>query len=229
MLSVIRLVSQIFGKKLIKLTEQNLSHKDFIKKNNTLSFSGWRTRTRLKMRTRWTIFKCKVRDNSTPKMILGACWGTRVLWLTIPCQACPTTIPPAAIFFGFAKNQCAHIFSVLAPECDRKLLALFLSNRKLFWSKWPFVFLLDEWLNHKERSLYFIFTWRDTLLQSKIFIWILFLYNDRLLILETGALMVIHVLCTSRLLAYMILIFTHYLIKMKWREQWTLIWLLSSD
>ena len=32
MLSIICLVSQIFGKKLIKLTEQNLSHKDIIKK-----------------------------------------------------------------------------------------------------------------------------------------------------------------------------------------------------
>ena len=27
----------------------------------------------------------------------------------------PTTIPPAAILFGFVKNWCAHIFSVLSP------------------------------------------------------------------------------------------------------------------
>ena len=31
MLSIIGLVSQIFGKKLIKLTERSLSHKDVIK------------------------------------------------------------------------------------------------------------------------------------------------------------------------------------------------------
>ena len=39
--------------------------------------TSWRTRTRLKMRTRWAIFMSKVRNNSTPKMILGVCWGTR--------------------------------------------------------------------------------------------------------------------------------------------------------
>ena len=39
----------------------------------------WRTRTRLKMktRTRRPIFMSKVRDNSAPKMILGAGWGAR--------------------------------------------------------------------------------------------------------------------------------------------------------
>ena len=32
MLSIIRLISQIFGKKLIKLTEQNLSHSKWVVK-----------------------------------------------------------------------------------------------------------------------------------------------------------------------------------------------------
>ena len=40
---------------------------------------AWRTRTRLKMRTRRAVFLSKVRDNSAPKMILGACWGAYAL------------------------------------------------------------------------------------------------------------------------------------------------------
>ena len=94
-MSIIRLVSQIFGKKLIKLTEQNLSHKDVIKKKTIhYHFQGAKLKTSLdnnkkvvskwviikyfflggtwRTRTRWAIFKCKVRDNSAPKMILGA-------------------------------------------------------------------------------------------------------------------------------------------------------------
>ena len=94
-MSIIRLVSQIFGKKLIKLTEQNLSHKDIIKKKTMhYHFQGAKLKTSLdnnkkvvskwviikyffwggtwRTRTRWAIFKCKVRDNSAPKMILGA-------------------------------------------------------------------------------------------------------------------------------------------------------------
>ena len=51
--------------------------------NKTLFLGGgWRTRTRLKMRTRWAIVMSKVRDNSAPKLILGA-WS-----LAIPRQAC---------------------------------------------------------------------------------------------------------------------------------------------
>ena len=95
MLTIIRLASQIFGKKLIKLTEQNLSHKDIIKKKTMhYHFQGAKLKTSLdnnkkvvskwviikyffgggtwRTRTRWAIFKCKVRDNSAPKMILGA-------------------------------------------------------------------------------------------------------------------------------------------------------------
>ena len=38
---------------------------------------AWRTRARLKMRTRRAIFMSKVCHNSAPKMILGACCGAR--------------------------------------------------------------------------------------------------------------------------------------------------------
>ena len=48
------------------------------------------------MRTRQAIFMSKVADNSTPKMILGACWGVRVQSLTIPHQA---AIPHQAWYF----------------------------------------------------------------------------------------------------------------------------------
>ena len=48
MLSIIRLVSQIFGKKLIKLTEKNLSHKDIIKKKTIhYHFEGAKLKTSL--------------------------------------------------------------------------------------------------------------------------------------------------------------------------------------
>ena len=40
------------------------------------------------MRTRQAIFMSKVRDNSTPEMILGACWGVPAQLLAIRCQAC---------------------------------------------------------------------------------------------------------------------------------------------
>ena len=33
-----------------------------------------------------------------------------------PTKASPWTPPPAAIIFGFAKNQHGHIFSVLSPD-----------------------------------------------------------------------------------------------------------------
>ena len=62
MLSIIRLVSQIFGKKLIKLTEQNLSHKDVIKKKTIhYHFQGAKLKTSLdnnkKVVSKWVIIK----------------------------------------------------------------------------------------------------------------------------------------------------------------------------
>ena len=44
-LSIIRLASQIFGEKLIKLTEQNLSHKDVITKTLHYHFQGVKLKT----------------------------------------------------------------------------------------------------------------------------------------------------------------------------------------
>ena len=63
MLSIIRLVSQIFGKKLIKLTEQNLSHKDVIKKKTIhYHFQGAKLKTSLdnnkKIVFKWVVIKC---------------------------------------------------------------------------------------------------------------------------------------------------------------------------
>ena len=40
------------------------------------------------MRTRWAISMSKVRDNSTPKMILGGCWDARARLLAILREAC---------------------------------------------------------------------------------------------------------------------------------------------
>ena len=62
MLSIIRLASQIFGKKLIKLTEQNLSHKDIIKKKTIhYNFQGGKLKTSLdnnkKVVSKWVIIK----------------------------------------------------------------------------------------------------------------------------------------------------------------------------
>ena len=117
MLSIIRLVSQSFSKKLIKLTEQNLSHKDVIKKKTIhYHFQGAKLKTSLdnnkKVVSKWVIikyffwrgdmknereikdenkasyFKCKLRNNSAPKMILGMCWGVHMRSLAIARQAC---------------------------------------------------------------------------------------------------------------------------------------------
>ena len=62
MLSIIRLVSQIFGEKLIKLTEKNLSHKDIIKKKTIYyHFEGAKLKTSLdnnkKVVLKWVIIK----------------------------------------------------------------------------------------------------------------------------------------------------------------------------
>ena len=61
MLSIILLVSQIFGKKLIKLTEQNFSHKDIIKKKTIhYHFQGAKLKTSLdnkKVVSKWVIIK----------------------------------------------------------------------------------------------------------------------------------------------------------------------------
>ena len=62
MLSIIRLVSQIFGEKLIKLTEKNLSHKDIIKKKTIYyHFGGAKLKTSLdnnkKVVLKWVIIK----------------------------------------------------------------------------------------------------------------------------------------------------------------------------
>ena len=56
--------------------------------NKRLFLGGtWRTRTRLKTKTRQGISKCKVRNNRAPKIILGACWGARAGSLAILRQA----------------------------------------------------------------------------------------------------------------------------------------------
>ena len=101
----------------------------------------------------------------------------------------------------------------------------FYVTESFLWSKLLCIFcffLLDEWLIHKERWLslfHFYMTYCSTIKQNY---YLVFLFiNDRLLILVTIALMVIHVLHMSGLLAYVILIFTHGLI--------ALIWLLRSD
>ena len=62
MLSIIRLVSQIFGKKLLKLTEQSLSHKDVIKKKTIhYHFQGVKLKTSLdsnkRVVSKWVIIK----------------------------------------------------------------------------------------------------------------------------------------------------------------------------
>ena len=122
--------------------------------------------------------------------------------------------------FNIFKNN--YFFFKFINKCQKEIL------RCAPTSSHVFEFLLDEQLNPKKRWLClfcFYMTWRFIAKQS----YYLDLYNNRLLILETSAFMIIHVLRTSRLLEYVILIFTHCLIKMKWREQWTLIWLLRSD
>ena len=56
-------MSQSFGKKLIKLTEQNLSHKDVIKKKTIhYHFQGAKLETSVdsnqKVVSKWVIIKC---------------------------------------------------------------------------------------------------------------------------------------------------------------------------
>ena len=49
----------------------------------------------------------------TKKKLFGGFFTRLSLWIPWGLTAPPA--PPAAIAFGFAKNQCAHIFSVLPP------------------------------------------------------------------------------------------------------------------
>ena len=63
MLSIIRLVGQIFGKKLIKLTEYNLSHKDVLKKKTLhYHFQAAKLKTSFdnnkNVVSKWVIIKC---------------------------------------------------------------------------------------------------------------------------------------------------------------------------
>ena len=74
MLSIIRLVGQIFGKKLIKLTEYNLSHKEVLKKKTLhYHFQAAKLKTSLdnnkNVVSKWVIIKLF--------FFLGGGWGIK--------------------------------------------------------------------------------------------------------------------------------------------------------